>query len=126
MGTRKTYTSYSIPHFSVGKTRIAFTPLSSKMSYFETSDEQLQAKLEAHPWFGDKYILKRTEETKAETKTAKEAQPEKANEDKQFSTLADAKEWLSSQYGVSRSNVKTIADAVAIGKNNGVNISIGK
>lgn len=121
MKQRKIYTSLSIPHFSVGKTRIAFTPLTSRKSYFETDDEALQARIEAHPWFGSKFILKSTEPV-----TAKTSSPvaEKIMQEKHFSTLADAKEWLAQDYSVARSNVRTVADAVNVGKQNGVVITI--
>lgn len=123
---RKIYTSMSIPHFSIGGIRIAFTPLSTRSSYFETTDESLQKKIEAHPWFGDKFRLKAVEE---DTKVIK-AKEKKANEPKtlekmSFTTLADAKEWLAKEHNVARSNIKRKEDAVSAGRTFGVDITIG-
>lgn len=123
---RKIYTSRSIPHFSVGGTRIAFTPLSNKCSYFETTDEALQKKIEAHPWFGDKFRLKSEEEVDTSAKTEeKKSGAGKELEKMSFSTLADAKEWLAKEHDVARSNIKKKEDAVAAGKTFGVEITIG-
>lgn len=120
---KKIYISLSIPHFSVGKTRIAFTPLTSRRSYFETDDEDLQARIEAHPWFGKKFVLKSTVEV-SDKKGDSVTMQAKAMEERRFTTLADAKEWLAQEYSVSRSNVRTVADAVNIGKSHGISITI--
>lgn len=125
---KKTYTSHSILHFSLGGTRVAFTPLSTKSSYFETCDETLQKRIEAHPWFGDKFVIG-AEEAVVEEKNAEEAdnsEKRKAElKEVSFTTLADAKEWLANEYGVARSNIKKKDDAVKAGKANGVIIVIG-
>jgi len=123
---RKIYTSMSIPHFSIGGTRIAFTPLSTKSSYYETTDEALQKRMEAHPWFGDKFRLKTVEETETTAKTDKKVDDAPKEMKKiSFTTLADAKEWLANEYGVARSNLRKKEDAVAAGKSYGVEITIG-
>lgn len=121
---KKIYTSRSIPHFSVGGARIAFTPLSNKSSYFETTDEALQKRIEAHPWFGDKFILGAEEAVSEKGKAIKANTEEKKTELKEmrFTTLADAKDWLAANFGVVRSNIKKKDDAVSIGKTNGVSV----
>lgn len=124
---RKIYTSRSVLHFSVGGTRVAFTPLSSNSSYYETRDEALQERIEKHPWFGDKFVLKETHDID-ESKPAKKAEKQEGVKEmtkKAFSTLADAKEWLAKEYGVARSNIKKREDAERVGKSFGVEIAIG-
>jgi len=116
----------SIPHFSIGGTRIAFTPLSTRSSYFETTDEALQRKIEAHPWYGDKFRLRSVEDTDTDTrKEEKKAETPKETKKISFSTLADAKEWLAKEYGVARSNIRKKEDAITAGKTFGVEIAIG-
>lgn len=124
---RKTYTSKSIPHFSVGGRRIAFTPLSTRSSYFETTDETLQKKIEAHPWFGDKFILWAVDTLGEETAKNAAAEEKRKAELKEvrFTTLADAKDWLAANFGVVRSNIKKKDDAVNAGKANGVSVIFG-
>jgi len=122
---RKIYTSMSIPHFSVGGTRVAFTPLSTRSSYFETTDEALQRKIESHPWFGDKFKLQSEEDTATAAAAAENGGQQNELKEMSFSTLADAKEWLAEEHNVVRSNIKKKEDAIAAGKAIGVEITIG-
>lgn len=120
---RKIYTSRSVLHFNVGGTRIAFIPLSSNSSYFETKDETLQKRIETHPWFGDKFVLKEVEDIKKkDVKNTTDDVKTPKLEERSFSTLADAKEWLANEYGVARSNIKRKEDAVNAGLSLGVKI----
>lgn len=125
---RKTYISRnSVPHFSLSNNqRIAFNPSINNKAYFVTSDESLQKMIEAHPWYKKKFILSKTEEdvpkqAAATTESVKEVK----NEDMHFATLADAKNYLATQFGAVRSNIKTQEAAMIVGKANGVNITIG-
>lgn len=63
---------------------------------------------------------------KAAANAANTGGTEKASEEKAFATLADAKQWLADSCGVPPSGVRTIADAVAAAKSNGVALVIGR
>lgn len=122
---KKTYTSRSVLHFSVGGIRIAFTPLTASRSYFDTADESLQEKIESHPWFGDKFVLKCAADTGGKAAVQKIADRETAGmREMSFATLQDAKDWLASEFGTPRSNVKKKDDAVRVGLANGVSLTI--
>lgn len=126
---KKIYVSNSILHFSLCGRRIAFTPL-TKESYYATKDEAEQRALEHHVWFGDKFRLKGVEEDAAAGGGADEAvkgaaaATEVAAEKVAFATLADAKEWLSEKYGVSRGAIKTCREAVEAGLRHGAEVTI--
>ena len=127
---KKIYSSYSIPHFSVGEQRVAFSPTSGKESFFITSDEKLQEKIEKHPWYNDKFFLKSTVNDKpakaAEPKAAELKVQSKEMRDMHFSTLADAKNFLSENFDVTRTSIRSTDAAVEAGKANGVNIIFDK
>lgn len=128
---KKIYVSKSVLHFSLCGRRIAFTPLTKDESYYATKDEAEQRALEHHVWFGDKFRLKGVEEDSA-TGDGSEgalkgaaAAAEKAPAEKvEFATLADAKEWLSEKYGVSRGAIKTCREAVEAGLRHGAEVTI--
>lgn len=151
---KKTYKSRNTtPHFSIGNKRITFLPMSNGGSYYETEDEKEMEHIENHPWFGTLFTLSKVvndELPKTKTKTeddapkvgpkavddvpivilanTDEAQNEPKDEAKvmYFDTLADAKNYLASEFDVVRSNIKNTATAISIGKSHGVDIRIGK
>lgn len=47
-------------------------------------------------------------------------------EEKTFSTLGDAKAWLTEKYGVASSSLRTIQDAVTVAKSHNVALAIGE
>lgn len=122
---KKIYSSFSIPHFSVGERRIAFSPTSGRESFFITSDEKLQEKIEKHPWYNDKFFLKSTENDKPAI-TAEPKEQSKEMKEMHFSTLADAKNYLSENFGITRTSIRSTDAAVDAGKANGVNIIFDK
>ena len=97
----KTYISRNtIPHFSVGDRRVAFHPSSMGNSFFTTDD----------PVDG----------------TNKPDKPNKELKEMHFDTLADAKNYLATEFGAVRSNIRTTENAINIGKANGVKVVFDK
>lgn len=100
---------------------------------FTTDNAVKQAIIERSDYFKHGRIVLLNGDTKkklpkvesAESDTA-DAKTSEAKEEKSFATLADAKEWLSQEYGVQKNAVKTIADAQNIGKANGVSVHVGR
>lgn len=126
----KTYKSKNtVPHFSVGRTRVAFHATSMGHSYFTTEDEELQRGIERHPWFGKKFTVDSVEGTAENTSGSNVDKAETTTvelKEMHFSTLADAKNYLAAEFGAMRSNIKTFDNAVSIGKANGVKIVFDK
>jgi len=61
----------------------------------------------------------------AKNAAAKTASPQaKPLERKTFSTLADAKAWLSQECGAAQGGIRTVADAMAVGKAHGVEVVV--
>lgn len=130
---RKTYISRNtIPHFSVGDRRVAFHPSAMGNSFFTTDDVALQKRMEAHPWYKKKFMLHSVEEEEKPDKpngtdgTNKADKPNKELKEMHFDTLADAKNYLASEFGAVRSNIRTTENAISIGKANGVKIVFDK
>lgn len=127
---RKTYISRNTtPHFSVGDKRIAFQPSAMGNSYFTTDDVALQKRMEAHPWFRKKFMVYSVEEDEKPNEpngTDKADKPNKELKEMHFDTLADAKNYLASEFGAVRSNIRTTENAISIGKANGVKVVFDK
>lgn len=124
---RKTYISRNtIPHFSVGDRRVAFHPSSMGNSFFTTADPVLQKRMEAHPWYKKKFMLHSVEEDEeAPSQPPRgEEQGNKELAEMHFDTLADAKNYLATEFGAVRSNIRTTENAISIGKANGVKVVI--
>ena len=129
MATKTYISKNTIPHFSVGERRVAFHSTTMGNSYFTTADPALQRGIERHPWYRKKFMLHSVEDDTPESAAPEKPQAEskKSKEMKaaHFDTLADAKNWLAQEFGVVRSNIKRIEDAVSIGRANGVTVTIG-
>ena len=125
---KKTYIARnSVPHFNIGGRRICFTPTTMGDSYYTTTDEGLQAKIERHAWYKDKFVLESVVEIKDNKVDADEmiTSDQKLHE-VSFDTLSDAKNFLAEKYGAVRSNIRSIEQAVKVGETNGLKIIIGK
>lgn len=128
----KTYKGNSDLAFSVkmegGMRRIVFDGQSLGTSVYSTRDEKEQKAMEAHPWYNDKFwIDSEVDEKKLEAEAKKKAaaKAKKVADEKKTHTvedLADAKDWLADEYGVSRSKMKTKEDILAIAKEHDVEL----
>lgn len=130
---RKTYISRNTtPHFSVGDRRIAFQPSAMGNSFFTTDDTALQRRMEAHPWFKKKFMVYSVEkddkpnEPNGIDEANKADKTNKELKEVHFDTLADAKNYLASEFGAVRSNIRTTENAISIGKANGVKVVFDK
>ena len=130
---RKTYISRNTtPHFSVGDRRVAFHPSAMGNSFFTTDDVALQKRMEAHPWYRKKFMVYSVEEEGNTNKTDgtdeanKTDKPNKELKEMHFDTLADAKNYLATEFGAVRSNIRTTENAKSIGKANGVRVVFDK
>ena len=130
---RKTYISRNTtPHFSVGDRRVAFQPSAMGNSFFTTDDVALQKRMEAHPWYRKKFMVYSVEEEGNTNKTDgtdeanKTDKPNKELKEMHFDTLADAKNYLATEFGAVRSNIRTTENAISIGKANGVRVVFDK
>lgn len=101
-------------------TRVSFSPLSGGGSYFFTNDEELQAAMEKHHRYGSLFTIDRSyvEETSKpkEEKTPIEATIEPKVVEVQVNCLADAKDYMSEHFGISRTKMnssKAIAEYAA-------------
>lgn len=125
----KRYTSRSIPSFPVGGQRVRFIPKSTGGSYFDTSDEDLQKKMEAHPWFGSKFKLfaAASEATKTSEATAQETVwYDKGKAPVHFSTYADGKAYvLANSKGENAFNMRSTLDVLTVAKRHGIRMKIG-
>lgn len=129
----KTYISRNtVPHFSVGQKRVAFHATTMGKAYFVTDDESLQKGIEHHPWFNKKFVLdsvednSKTEKKNNNNEAGSNDGSEKEVKEMHFVTLADAKSYLAQEFGVVRSNIKTMESAILIGLANGVKIVFDK
>lgn len=128
----KTYKGYSDLAFNVmvdGKPRrVSFEPQSHGSSIYNTRDVKEQKGIEAHPWFNDKFWLEsEVDEVKqaAEAKKKAAAKAKKAEAEKKthlVEDLADAKDYLADEYGISRSKMKTKEDILEIAKEHNVEL----
>ena len=129
MATKTYISKKTIPHFSVGERRVAFHATTMGNSYFTTDDASLQRGIERHPWYKKKFMLFSVEGDSPKSVTvAEEAGGAKKQEELKevhFDTLADAKNYLAQECGVTRCNIKRIEDAVSAGKANGILLTIG-
>lgn len=102
-------------------TRVSFTPLTGGGSYYFTSDEELQAAMEKHYRYGSLFMIDRSyvEETSKpkKEKTPIEATIEPKVVEVQVNCLADAKDYMSEHFGISRTKMnssKAIAEYAAL------------
>lgn len=96
---------------------------------YSTNSPVVQAMIERSDYFRKgRIVLLNTAKTAAAKASAASASAKDGvggtNTEKAFSTLADAKEWLVAEFGVTQS-IRTIADAVAAAASNGVTLTIG-
>lgn len=108
----KTYISNTILAFNLrmsgGTKRINFDALSKTGSIYTTDNIDIQTALEQHPYFGKYFKLKASVPVKE--KKEEEQKPVKENI-VQVSGPEDAKDYLTSQYNISRTQLRTI-DAI--------------
>ena len=127
----KTYQAYSDLAFNVkveggGLRRVVFDGQSHGTSIYSTRGPKEQKAIEGHYWFNDKFFISEVVDEKkaaAEAKKRQEAAKKKAEDEmKHYKVvdLADAKDWLADNYGVSRSKMKTKEDILTVAQNNGV------
>lgn len=120
---RKTYISRkNIPHFSLGGRRIAFQPSTQGNSFFTTGDTELQKRIEAHPWYRKKFVTYSVEDDNEDKTAHEDGNAGVELKEKHFATLADAKNYLASEFGAVRSNIRTQEQAVEAGRSNGINV----
>ena len=104
--------SLSLGRDATSYRHIAFEPQMERGSAYVTDDEEEQAELEAHPYFGtyfeeDPYYTDNSEAVEKEDKN-EEAHTEKSEGVVlSFSNESDAKEALATDYGVARSNMRS-------------------
>lgn len=126
----KTYQGYSDLAFNVqidgSLRRVVFDGQSKGTSIFSTRDTKLQNAMEKHCWYKDKFFLveafdEKKQEAEAKKKAAAKAtQSEEEKKTYVVEDIADAKDYLAEQFGVSRSKMKTKEDVLAIAKENNV------
>lgn len=126
----KTYKAGSDLSFSVsmngGLRRVVFAGQTMGTSVYSTRDEKEQKAIESHYWFNDKFwISEEVDEKKVAAEAKRKAAAEskkKAAEKKthQVTDFEDARDFLADEYGVSRSNMKTKDDILAIAQEKGV------
>lgn len=127
----KTYISRNtVPHFSVGLKRVAFHATTMGKAYFTTDDESLQKGIERHPWYNKKFVIDSVQDNSPKKENNEDTVTGTAEgkdvKEMHFLTLADAKSYLAQEFGVVRSNIKTMENAVLIGLANGVKIVFDK
>ena len=104
--------SLSLGRDATSYRHVAFEPQMERGSAYVTGDEEEQAELEAHPYFGtyfeeDPYYTDNSESAVAEAKV-EDAHTEKSEGIVlSFSNESDAKEALATDYGVARSNMRS-------------------
>lgn len=123
---KKKYTARSILSFNIqsGKftRRISFMPLTNDTSYFVTESKTLQDAIEGHSFFKRGLIKVSALEDAVPQKKVEEQKPETAEvKEKKLKEIvvggqSDAVDYLTEQFGVSRSKLrsqKAIADVAA-------------
>lgn len=103
-------------------------------SMYATDNEKEQEGIESHSWYGSKIFLDEVEDPKEEAKKAaaqakkvadKEAE-ERELHTRQFSNVADAKEYVADTFGVSRTQLRTKDAVINVAKEHGVTIIISR
>lgn len=109
--------------------RIVFEGKTMGSSVYMTRDPKVQKAIESHYWFNDKFFLaesidEKKEAAEAKKKAAAKAKKKVADEKKTHivTDVEDAKDYLAETYGVSRSNMKTKEEILAIAQEHGVEL----
>lgn len=116
---------------------ISFDPDLRSGSSYVSEDPEEQELLEAHPYFGDRFVLDpawvdqsgegvKSEETdQADEETAEEATGEEATgeETLTFTNESDAKEYLAETFGISRTKLKSRKSIESVAAEQGVVIT---
>lgn len=120
--------------YGVTTKHINFDTMTLGNSMYATDDEKEQEGIESHSWYGDKFALAEVEDPEEEAKKAaaiakkvadKEAE-EKELHTRQFSNVADAKEYVADTFGVSRTQLRSKDAVINVAKNHGVTIIISR
>ncbi len=82
---------------------IRFVSMTLGSSFFTTDDADVQQAIESHPKFGRQITILPEAAPEPEQETA----PPPAEEKMSFYCLADAKEYLASRFGMSRTRLRT-------------------
>lgn len=99
--------------------RVNFDDTMRGQGMYVTGDEKLQAAIEAHPWFGQRFRLAST--LNPEPEAAKPVE-EKKNTEVKVSDIASAQEYLADKFGVSRSKIRTRKAIEDFASANGITI----
>ena len=125
--TTKIYSAPALVAFNTSRGRVAFTTKTGGGSYFVAADEGMQAAIEGHPWFGEKFFLEKeiggetVDEPSSDTEAGAEAA---AMVEKTFSNAEDAKEYVVQLTGLARTKLRTTADLKAAAETKGVKLVI--
>lgn len=123
----KTYTSKTELSFNVcvdgAWIHVSFVPLTLGGSYLTTSDPHLQAAIERHRFFGRWIAVSEEVAAHAEAPNESPSSPSSPSsllpELLYFSSLADAKEWMAAEYGISRTLLRTWAQMETVALEHG-------
>ena len=104
--------SLSLGRDATSYRHIAFEPQMERGSAYVTADEEEQAELEAHPYFGtyfeeDPYYTDNSESAVEEAKVEEDHDEKSEGVVLSFSNESDAKEVLATDYGVGRSKMRS-------------------
>ncbi len=98
---------------------VCFVPLTLGGSYLTTSDPRLQAAIERHRFYGRWISVQRVAEPDVPAAPAGGAPPSSSPQPLSFGSLADAKEWMAAEYGISRTLLRTRAQMEAVALDHG-------
>jgi hypothetical protein len=135
----KSHLSINVVDDKGNNIHVVFTPQTGGNSVFYTADKTLQAALERHYRFGHLFRLDPTQTTAAtplaeaateqttdptsgtsETENAPEAEPEAPVKTVTVTDAGSAKDYLATNFGISRTKLKTIAQIKEVAAANGV------
>ncbi len=124
----KTYTSKTEVSFNVrvddAWVHVGFVPLTLGGSYFTTSDTRLQEAIERHRFFG-RWVTVAPQAPAADHPSENDAgKPSGGPQPISFGSLADAKEWVAAEYGISRTLLRTRAQIEAVALDHGKILTI--
>ena len=107
-------------HTAGGQRHVRFIPLTMAGSFFTTADALLQEAIERHPKFGRQIVLLPEPEPVAEDPGVEPAEEEEVT----FCSLADAKEYLASRFGISRTRLRTADQIYEAARSNHLKVVI--
>lgn len=124
----KTYTSKTEVTFNVrvgdAWVHVGFVPLTLGGSYFTTSDTRLQEAIERHRFYG-RLVTAMPLAPAEDNPTPNDAdKPSNSPQPISFGSLADAKEWVAAEYGISRTLLRTRAQIEAVALDHGKILTI--